>query len=565
MTSIKAVDIANARQPLLPWSKNTWERWASIPRLHKVPIPRTKFLLLKAPASTLYEEKFLDRNMFTVPMYASRMTTLGTAVGMVIDCTALDLEAFAPLSKSSNSASTIRYFHDVKEWQEFDIEYVRILPSSTVNTDNFNENFIPSQDVLDEFLRVCSQQWQSNPDAYISVFDARGGYGVASYLICCYMCVYLKAPVHAALASVENVLATTTGTGILDITLIQSLQSRFHGTKEILFDASKVPKWWSAETDDETTQKQKSEKTHNLETQESIMRIPPMAESKVNATKVEPAISINHARKRTRNEETMTLALEPVAMDSPLYQRAKTVLDQLSNHQGFIMEECPLSSSSSTTSQIKSFNHKYKVSWISQGRRGLLLILVENIYFIELSTIEPVGSDNYTISLLKGSMNFPLPADGASSTLNVKKQHRTLLDVFLVQDIEDPNSNTIHHRFMIRDILAHNGGIVSNKPFQQRLKYIMDGVIQPRKRDTTFNYSQEPIRLRAYEFFDLDRLDYVISEVCPKQNHRVKGIILIPVDGLYYGNKDKKAMTWMLDGDLSKSDFIDCVMGMLSR
>ena len=38
------------------------------------PVPRTKFLLIKAPASSLYEEKFGgDRNVFTVPMYAARM------------------------------------------------------------------------------------------------------------------------------------------------------------------------------------------------------------------------------------------------------------------------------------------------------------------------------------------------------------------------------------------------------------------------------------------------------------------------------------------------------------
>ena len=56
------------RPPLLPWSKETWTtRWSTQGRLSSTPIPRTPFLLLKAPASTLYEEKFGgDRNMFTV-------------------------------------------------------------------------------------------------------------------------------------------------------------------------------------------------------------------------------------------------------------------------------------------------------------------------------------------------------------------------------------------------------------------------------------------------------------------------------------------------------------------
>lgn len=56
------------RPPLLPWSKEIWTtRWSTQGRLSSTPIPRTPFLLLKAPVSTLYEEKFGgDRNMFTV-------------------------------------------------------------------------------------------------------------------------------------------------------------------------------------------------------------------------------------------------------------------------------------------------------------------------------------------------------------------------------------------------------------------------------------------------------------------------------------------------------------------
>lgn len=55
------------RPPLLPWPASTWsDRWSAQGRLSASPVPRTPFLLLKAPASTLYEEKFGgDRNMFT--------------------------------------------------------------------------------------------------------------------------------------------------------------------------------------------------------------------------------------------------------------------------------------------------------------------------------------------------------------------------------------------------------------------------------------------------------------------------------------------------------------------
>jgi len=577
----------SSRPPLLPWSKETWQRWASIPRLHKAPIPRTKFVLLKAPVSTLYEEKYLDRNIFTVSMYASRMTSLGTSVGMVIDCTAFDLHSFAPLpstalSKTSSSSSStfsscsmIRYFHDVTEWQQFDIDYIRLIPSSctdpttrtteTASSLHDTEPCIPTQENINQFSKYCTQFWEQNSDTYISVFDSRGGYGIASYFIGCYMCGHLKAPVHVALASIENTLSTMTGTGLLDVALVEDLQKRFHGTREIVFDSSKIPNWWRI--DDKTA----AISTTCNERSETIIRIPPIIVKKDTAIittreKRESYENIPHANglKRIRQEEEEEEeeeipALQLITGNSPLYQRAKTVLDQLMLGCK-LMEEYPVTPSNIT--QLYSLNQKYKITWISEGRRGLLLILAENIFFIEPAKL-PSSESTYTISYIKGRcMNFPLP-NSPVSILQEKKQqqHRTLLDVILVQDVEDSTNNKIQHRFMIRDILAHHGGIVTNKPFHQRLKYIMDGVIQPRKRDTTFDYNQEPIRLRAYEFFDVDRVEYVVSEVITKQYHQVKGILIIPADGFYKDNQDNKALSWMLDSDLSKNDLFHHIMG----
>ena len=69
------------------------------------PIPRTPFLLLKAPASTAYEEKFGgDRNMFTVGMYCTRMMARGVRVGLAIDCTSLDIEDFEPMTTTTTTA-----------------------------------------------------------------------------------------------------------------------------------------------------------------------------------------------------------------------------------------------------------------------------------------------------------------------------------------------------------------------------------------------------------------------------------------------------------------------------
>jgi hypothetical protein len=63
--------------------------------------------------STVYEEKYGDRNVFTVPMYVQRLIAKKSiAVGLAVDCTALDLHCFDPDSKTD----TKYYIHNPNEW-----------------------------------------------------------------------------------------------------------------------------------------------------------------------------------------------------------------------------------------------------------------------------------------------------------------------------------------------------------------------------------------------------------------------------------------------------------------
>ena len=64
-------------------------------------------------------------------------------------------------------------------------------------------------------------------------------------------------------------------------------------------------------------------------------------------------------------------------------------------------------------------------------------------------------------------------------------QHRTLLDVVLVKDVEKQanNTNKITYRFYVIDALCIEGGRVWHKPLELRCRYLNDSVLLPRKKD----------------------------------------------------------------------------------
>jgi len=261
-----------ARPPLVPWSATTWSRWADMGRLSSVPVPRTLLLLLKAPASTLYEEKFGgDRNMFNVSMYCTRMMARGIRVGLVIDCTSLDLEDFEtlPTAALSSSSSTsvdprVRYFHNPSEWDDYDVEYHRLIPPKSVDGSDESTTMqtLLAPQALPEFCNVVSKflQRSRGKDAisHVAIFDSRGGLGAAAYLVGGYMCQMMKAPVHAAFQALKegtppqpSDTAISDGEkgmgkwGLCDARLLQDLQTRFVGRVEIRLDGRR-PSWWYA-------------------------------------------------------------------------------------------------------------------------------------------------------------------------------------------------------------------------------------------------------------------------------------------------------------------------------
>ena len=165
-----------------------------------------------------------------------------------------------------------------------------------------------------------------------------------------------------------------------------------------------------------------------------------------------------------------------------------------------------------------------------------MLILSEAVYFIEQSATS--GLSVSTVCNIK----FPSPKDLA------KSQHRTLLDVVLVNDTERGKST---HRFYALDILCIEGGMVWHKPFDHRWKYLHEGVLIPRKKDesqptTNHAYSKEPIKVRAKEYFPMKKLGFVMKDVCAGVGHEAEGVRVVPVGDYGIGeSKDSaKAVVW---------------------
>lgn len=179
---------------MLPWSAKKWsDLWCQMQRMATKPIPRTKFLLLKVPVSnTLYEER-MPKNKgpfyaFNVPMYCARMTSKKISVGLVIDCTALDSHLLDPelvSSKIKPYNGRVRYWHDTKEWDDFDIDYVRLLEEYDEKEQDIEQgNVIPSQKVISKFISICVNHLaKARGNSHIAVFDSRGGLGAASFLV----------------------------------------------------------------------------------------------------------------------------------------------------------------------------------------------------------------------------------------------------------------------------------------------------------------------------------------------------------------------------------------------
>jgi len=512
--------------------------------------------------------------MFSVAMYCSRMMARSIRVGLVIDCTALDLEEFEPLpSAKATSSSTkfdrrVRYFHNASEWDDYDVEYHRLLPPKRAAGDNNNDNYEPlAPQLLTEFYQTVSKFLQksrssasndNNTMTHVALFDSRGGLGAAAYLAASYMCHNLKAPVHVAIEALKEGTPAQSGNdsdrkwGLCDVRLVKDLQSRFKGRKEIVMEGGNPSWWWAVDEDEDDNDDDDEQDDQEEDGGNGSIRKRKREEAIIIPPSDSPMEDDRSKRARNIDDGVASLypnlpkeILEPVPKDSPKWNRAMSVLAQMTTPPSATppsdpttMSTLPLKSqvdiSAGNTEAvllqfIKNNPEKYKVTWLStKGRRGLLLILSEAVYFMEQST---TSSHIISVSIIT-NMKFPTPKD------LTKTQHRTLLDVVLVKDTER-NKSTF--RFYALDILCIEGGMVWHKPWEQRWRFLNEGVLMPRKKDESQQqqqqtspvpshaYAKEAIKIRAKEYFPMKKMGFVMKDVCAGVGHEAEGVRVVPM------------------------------------
>ena len=83
------------------------------------------------------------------------------------------------------------------------------------------------------------------------------------------------------------------------------------------------------------------------------------------------------------------------------------------------------------------------------------------------------------------------------------------------------------------DLIFIDGGMVHHKPLDQRLKYLQNGILIPRKKDEARGggghiYSKEPIKIRSKDYFQISKLGFVLKDVCSGVAHEANGIKFVP-------------------------------------
>ncbi len=470
---------------LLNWKEEMWKCWCDMPRMYMKVVPRTKFVLLKVPLSTCYEEKFGgDRYVFTVSMYAERCMSQKLNVTCVMDAT--------KLQQKEEEETKDWYYHNVQEWDDYGMDHHTLLRTNESSNGAVEE----------QFVKMCANHWKEQPNTLIALYDDRGGWGYASYLVGYYMCAVYKAPVHVALASLATL--NRSNTGCYDLKLVQKLQSTFHGTKPISFPITQLPSWWYDDTE-------------TKDNKEEVIIIPPCPKKRPLVSETTTTTSNNNKLLKSATPNQLQKCWIPLPKTSNRYKRALAVYQQLINSGNQQKQQQHQQPSELLLTQKNKLQHcNYKLVWYPNGISGFLLFLHDGVFFIT------TNATDMNVNQLQPSIQIPSPQ-------NPKQyQHRTLLQVTIVSSSD--NIGVV----MIQDIIAHNGGIVVHKSWKQRYAYWMDGVI---KVFASYkNNNKSPIKLHGMEHFSPDQIHDKWTTKTNHPSYRIHGLLLISTNSSFFTN-----------------------------
>ena len=550
-------------------------------------------MMIKVPVSEVFSERYGPKGVFTgafafaffwveakgafkltfsfrcvrrlVSMFMQRCTLKRQQCGLSVDCSHYDTLSLSSSSSSSSSSSdeqgaapTVKkhYFHNTQDWDDYDCHY-ECLPDHTPECVSASStSYIPSKSTTNFFITTTTKFFSANPNSHAVVFDC--SHAPSPFLIASYLILVTKLPVSEAVENVgfcynDGDASEEKAIGIYDRAFLEELQQRYKG--ENLIPLPVRPSWVPALPPDAGSgSEQGPVKPYEPSSGGFAMPAPRVPQTAKRAGEIAASNQLRRDEqggKRIKSESMMVI-VEP---NGRTWKRVTTVVRELceaaskvkgtAEDDNYDAASCAFPGQSThtlTRSNLSEITDRYVVTWKALGRRCLMLIINDGVFLLE----SPSGTIYFC-----PKMCFP-----KASSLKAN-QHRTLLDGILVEDL-DPATSSSCKRFLIFDIISHEGSIIGWKKFSIRQQCIIQGVIKPRKQAEALcerDYSRECFKIRRKDFFELDKTRYLTENFIPTLTHSAGGLIFVPKDGKYVvgreGGAGRRNLSW-IDDDVAK-------------
>ncbi|CEG36790.1 mrna capping enzyme family protein [Plasmopara halstedii] len=516
---------------LLRWDAARWKQFECIPQ-YTTRIKSAPILPIRAPLSPIYEIYFSDRKSYSPSALMEKLiadTRAGSVldVGLVIDATGSDT-----------------FFHDIEEWDDWDVQYVKLhidMPEDDEGKDHDDQ-------MVGAFNKTISKHLKSErKDMDVAVFGAEG-YDFVGYLIVSFLVEQCGLNLDKALEE----FAQSTAPGIFSRHYLERLYRKYYTTlpaESTRLAVPSPPRWEHAETrkrktgssvgsevlteldrasrferiKKDVTPSDVSSKTSLVDPEQAVLSsglpTPPVYKAPlyIPPDRQEPRPA---KRRKIRSwvDEVEPLAYgETIAATSKEHQKLTTSLEKLTGIEGFPgCESIPFTATHVAEGAYKRkgcLTKAYLVTWRARGRRCLLYVTADGTFVVSRD-----------MSFTKVNMKFP-----RRRALN-EFQKNTLIDGLLV---EDQDQDTKVARYLAFDIIFLEGTAIWQKKLEKRLQCLQNEIIVPRKNDKTFDYGNEPFRVRMKDHFRLAKTEYMLTKFAQSVTHEVDGAIYTPTEAPY--------------------------------
>ncbi|TDH65376.1 hypothetical protein CCR75_001313 [Bremia lactucae] len=534
---------------LLRWDTDCWKRFEREP-LYTTRIKSAPILPIRAPLSSMYvalmrslddlitivlrvycsyEIYFSARKSYTPSGIMEKLIAEARSgsvinVGLVIDATGSDI-----------------FLHDVKEWDDWDVLYVKLQVDEDTNRSDSNEH---DERMVEAFCKAVECHLKNErKDMDVAVFGIKG-YNFIGFLIVSFLVEHVGLNLDAAIEE----FAHSTAPGIYSQDYLERLYRKYFGTlpsESIRLAVPSPPRW-----ELEETRKRKSATSIGSEVLTELDRANKFVRknetefqstgSSVDNGRARPSDGSHGApvykpplytppvRKEPRQPKrrkirSWTDEVEPLAYGETLatsseeHKKLIASLKKLTGAEGFPgCETIPFTATHVAEGAYKRkgcLTKSYLVTWRARGRRCLLYVTADGTYVV---------SRNMTFTKIE--MKFPRRRAPEESQVD------TLIDGLIV---EDQDHDTKVARYLAFDIIFLEGIPIWQKKLDKRLQCLQNEIIIPRKNDKSFDYTKEPFRVRMKDHFRLAKTEYMLTKFANSVTHQVDGAIYTPTEASY--------------------------------